>query len=123
MRIKRTIFAGISVVVLAISAWVSIPPFPSPAALLGDSLSNLTAKLGPPTGYAPSQDPTSFHWVENRGPAEWSLIIAFYYRGPVGTSDRPISVVRCLYVGSTAVWPLCKFVTTGRLHVPNNRLD
>jgi hypothetical protein len=123
MRIWRTMFGILVLVLLAVSAWICIPPFPAPAVLVNDPLSVLTAKLGPPIGYAPRLDPTSFHWVKNRRPAMWSLIIAFNFRGPVKGSDHPESVERCLLINSVAVWPLCEFVTRARVMVPKRSND
>src|SRR5271154_2554373 len=62
--------AGAAVILATLSAWVLIPPFPSPEIAVNDSFATLTEKLGPPVGSIPTK---FVAWQRSRGVAVWSL--------------------------------------------------
>jgi hypothetical protein len=93
MSLRLVISIGTALVLLAVSAWVLIPPFPPPAALMDTSFAALTARLGYPTGSIPTKFVV---WEKSRGIAVWSLEVG-YDSATVAPMELPHSVSRSLW--------------------------
>jgi hypothetical protein len=94
MLLRSTALIGAGVVFFAASAWVLIPPFPSPAGLMDLSFTYLTARLGPPTGSIPTKFVV---WEKSRGIAMWSLEVGFD-TATVDPTALPQNISRRLWV-------------------------
>jgi hypothetical protein len=94
MSLRLTISIGAALVLLATLAWVLIPPFPSPVALMDTSFASLTAKLGHPAGSMPT---TYAVWRRSRGIAEWSLEVG-YDTATIDPTSLPQSISRSLRI-------------------------
>jgi hypothetical protein len=94
MSLRSTASIGAALVFLAASAWVLIPPFPSPAALMDTSFASLTARLGHPTGSIPTKFVV---WEKSRGIAVWSLEVG-YDTVSVDPTALPHAISRSLWV-------------------------
>jgi hypothetical protein len=118
MSLRSTISIGAALVLLAASAWVLIPPFPSPAVLMNTSYASLTAKLGHPTGSIPTKFVV---WEESRGVAVWSLEVG-YDTATVDPMALPQDIKRGLWVKWAGVSVPYGYAARARVMAPNNRV-
>jgi hypothetical protein len=116
VSLRLTISIGAALVLLATLAWVLIPPFPSPDALMDTSFASLTAKLGHPAGSIPT---TFAVWQRSRGIAIWSLEVG-YDSATIDATSLPQSVSRSLRIAWAGVSIPYGYTARARLMVPNN---
>jgi hypothetical protein len=93
MSSRLVISIGTALVILGASAWVAIPPFPPPAALMDTSFAALTARLGHPTGSIATKFVV---WEKSRGIAVWSLEVG-YDSATLAPMELPHSISRSLW--------------------------
>jgi hypothetical protein len=116
MSVRSTISIGAALVLLATLAWVLIPPFPSPVALMDTSFASLTAKLGHPAGSIPTKFAV---WQKSRGIAVWSLEVG-YDTATIDPTALPQSISRSLWIEWAGVSIPFGYTARARLMVPNN---
>jgi hypothetical protein len=119
MSLRSTISIGAAPILLAALAWVLIPPFPSPAALMDTSFAALTAQLGRPAGSIPTKFVV---WQKSRGIAVWSLE-AGYDTATVDATALPKYVSRILWVEWTGISVPFGYAARARVMAPNNRFE
>jgi hypothetical protein len=115
----RSISIGVAFVLLAASAWVLIPAFPSPAMLMDHSFTSLTARLGQPAGSIATKFVV---WEKSRGIAVWSLEVGFD-TATVDPTALPQSISRSLWFKWAGVSVPYGYATRARVMAPSNLLE
>jgi hypothetical protein len=119
MSLRSIISIGAPLILLAALAWVVIPPFPSPTALMDSSFASLTAQLGQPTGSIRTE---TVVWQKSRGVVAWLLVVG-YDTATIGATALPRYVSRSLVVEWAGVSVPFGYVVRARIMAPNNRFE
>jgi hypothetical protein len=99
----RAVGALIAILLSVGVAWILIPPFSTPSALVGKPYAMLALQLGPSTGEIPDKFVV---WEKSRGVAVWS-IQARYDTWPIESRSVVRGAKRCLWIKWAAVSMLC----------------
>jgi hypothetical protein len=121
---RTAVAVSAALALAAMCAWMLIPPFPAPTALIDNSPSSLTSKFGPPTGSiaispVPWHPANSVAWEKSRGVAVWSLQ-ADWQRVSTDPMAYPDSVSRCLRILWVNLSLQCDVVARARVMAPNH---
>ena len=103
MKLRSAVTLTVVAACAVTSAWVLVPPYPAPSALIGVSYATIVNTLGPPAGSIPDK---FVAWLKPRGVATWSLEVSFG-KYPPAEDAAALGASRCLWVKWAGVTVLC----------------
>jgi hypothetical protein len=104
MRRKTVALAGAAVSVTAVAAFVIVPPFPEPSALISADYSALQVRLGPPAVIFADK---FVGWSRTRFVATWTLEAGLEF--PLRPQSRSAEIHRCLWIQWAGFATLCRW--------------
>ena len=93
-----------ALVVTAGAAFVLVPPFPDPSALISSDYAALEARLGPPAVVFPDK---FVGWSKPRFVATWTLEAGLEF--PLRPQSRSAEIHRCLWIQWAGYAILCRW--------------
>ena len=103
MRRKTLAFVVVALSVTAGAAFVFVPPFPEPSALISSDYAALQARLGPPTVVFGDK---FVGWSRPRFVATWTLEAGMEF--PLRPGSRSAEIHRCLWIQWAGYATLCR---------------
>jgi hypothetical protein len=104
MRRKTLALMVTGAAVTAFAAFVMVPAFPEPSALISSDYAALQTRLGPPAVVFPDK---FVGWSRPRFVATWTLEAGLEF--PLRPQSRPAEIHRCLWIKWAGYATLCRW--------------